>query len=184
MLTLDTTESSGFFVPSALLCLQKEWETRYGNWELWNYFRTENGSKGQSIGKEVSGRKCNFSFTASESGKVFERNNDSHLCLCIFSSQKKHPPYLERYTQLTSAALKKEVKRTKAKFWSSTPILRVSQGLHLLHTVYQQGFLFFIFSWILILCYDLNLNHSNNHKLLDSTLLQFHWCHCALVWCT
>lgn len=55
IVTLNTTESSGLFVPLALLCRQKEWKTRYGHRELWSQLQDSRWQdlreKGQSIGQ-------------------------------------------------------------------------------------------------------------------------------------
>lgn len=98
MLTLDTTESSGLFVPSVLLCLQKEWETRHGHWELWNYSRTKNGSKGQSTGKcRCQGENVIF---PSQLVKVekFLREIMTLICASAFFFTEEAPPLIKRGT--------------------------------------------------------------------------------------
>ncbi|XP_065127714.2 uncharacterized protein [Paramisgurnus dabryanus] len=91
----------------------------------------------------------------------FERNNmNLNLCLCIhFSPQKKHPTRLERYTKLTSAAIKRKSSTEgslappskQTKLWETQRVSQASvdkvvlqfivQGLHPPHIVQQQGFI-------------------------------------------
>lgn len=71
-----------------------------------------------------------------------------------FSPQKKHPTHLERYTQLTSAALKRKSSidgslgppSKQTKLWETPSVDKVIlkfivQGLHPPHIVKQQGFI-------------------------------------------